>query len=196
MCHSLHYYTLLACTMHVSVIMYCSVLSSSISPSLSLSLPFLQSGPMSDVNFARDYTKIHSLKPSHPPPSHPPPSHPPLSHPPSSLPPPSHPPPSSRDSDQLELFTDHAPIQWTSSKLQSTAASSGDAPSGHTPFEAPVRGNEYATVSHTGHSDHTSTDDTSADHTPSDHAPSESPTNEAVSLPPPEAKNYRTLVRQ
>ena len=38
MCRFLHYYTLLACTMHVSVIMYCSMLSSSISPSLSLCL--------------------------------------------------------------------------------------------------------------------------------------------------------------
>lgn len=179
-----------ACICH-NVLLYAVFLYFSLFVSLSLSLPFLQSGPMSDVNFARDYTKIHSLKPSHPPPSHPPPSHPPPSHPPSS-----HPPPSSRDSDQLELFTDHAPMQWTSSKLQSTAASSGDAPPGHTPSEAPVRGNEYATVSHTSHGDHTSTDDTSADHTPSDHAPSESPTNEAVSLPPPEAKNYRTLVRQ
>ena len=136
--------------------------SSSSSPLLPHNAP---AGPISRVNFARDYTKIQSLKP-HPP-----------------------------EMDQLELFDDHAHVNWTSSKLQKTTAaptnhtSSSHTPSDHTPSDTPVRGSDYATSESSDTTDQ-------ADHTPSstpDHAPTK---RASFDLPPAQVKNYRTLVRR
>lgn len=117
--------------------------------------------PFLRVNFARDYTKIQSLKP-HPP-----------------------------ETDQLELFDDHAQVNWTSSKLQKTKTAA--APTNHTsssrthsdptPLDTPVRGSECAPPD-------PPIDDTdqATPHTPS-------PNHVSFDLPPAQVKNYRTLVR-